>query len=975
MPQAAAFTKTQLMRSFLHQAAEYIYNKYPENISQICVVLPTRRASIYFKNALAQVATEGIWSPEISSMEDFICRLAKVEILEPIHLQLDLFDIMQDLDPHIEFDQFVAWASTLLEDFSRMDQEVVDTKKLFEYVSEAKALERWDPHRLGFQISPLVQKYFKLWDNLEKTYEKLRRKLKAEKQAYAGMAYRYVAENIEELAGRTTCHQFIFIGLNAISRAEEIIIRTLLHDKKAEMLFDSDDFYMADTAQNRAGQFLKKYKKAWPLPDWKWQQNLLQTDTKEINAIAVANASMQGKIAGQLLQDIRRQNPSAQVAIVLPDETMLLPVLHSISEDIPDYNVTMGLTFKGTPLYNLIDLLFDLHLTGVLQANANGYRVNMYHHLTVSKILTHPFIRRYEVYLNSLALNKSQQNLISNAAAEIIQKNRVLLSASELLQLGQEHPLFVALFKTWRNCDDIIASFYDLIDLLKTVYQFQPENPIETEYLYIFYTLVKKLDSIFDCRQQKISVRSFKKFLYENIAQTRLPFSGEPISDIQVMGFLETRALDFENLIILSVNENILPQPKKHKSLMPYDVLKAFGLPTYAEQESMTSYYFYRLLQRAKKINLLYVLPSDTYGSGEKSRFILQIQHHLVPANPNITFRDLTAVVEQHTSKNYEPDIIIQKDEQVLGSLRKALEKGFFPSHLNMYINCSLQYYFSKIAGIQETVEVEENIGADQFGNIVHKVLEDYFRPFQESKILLTAADVNKMLATLPKQVELAFKAGPLKHVPEQGMNYLLAKIATQVLESYLKKEAASPDLPLHILSLEQKMEAVLPVEIGGEMVWVKIAGKADRIDASEKAVRVIDYKTGLVTPADLKIRPEHVKEHLLTDRKYDKVRQLWLYRYLMAKQLEAEGGSMPPLPARRVEAGIISFRNLNAGLMTSDIAFSEEAAGTTVDFISATETYLKNFVREMLDPTQPIRKTQDLEVCQYCPYRGICAR
>jgi ATP-dependent helicase/nuclease subunit B len=963
------------MKSFLHQAAEYIYHKYPENISQICVVLPTRRASIYFKNALAQVATEGIWSPEVSSMEDFICRLAKVEVLEPIHLQLDLYDIMLDLDQHLDFDQFVTWASTLLEDFSRMDQEVVDTKKLFEYVSEAKALERWDPHRLGFEISPLVQKYFKLWDNLEKTYEKLRQKLKAEKQAYSGMAYRYVAENITELVSRTTCHQFVFIGLNAITKSEEIIIRTLLNDKKAEVLFDSDDFYMEGDSQNRAGHFLKRYKKRWPLPDWKWQQNLLQTDTKEINAIAVANASMQGKIAGQLLQEIRRENPNAQVAIVLPDETMLLPVLHSIGEEVTDYNVTMGLTFKGTPLFNLIDLLFDLHLTGVLQPHASGYKVNMYHHLTVNKILTHPFIRRYEVYLNSITEDKNQHNLISNAAAEIIQKNRVLLSASEMLQLGQDHPLFGALFKTWRNCDDIISSFYDLIDLLKSVYQFQQENPIETEYLYIFYTLVHKLDNIFDCRQQKISVRSFKKFLYENIAQTRLPFSGEPISDIQVMGFLETRALDFENLIILSVNENILPQPKKHKSLMPYDVLKAFGLPTYAEQESITSYHFYRLLQRAKKINLLYVLPSDTYGSGEKSRFILQLQHHLVPANPNITFRDLTAVVEQHESKNYQPDIIIQKDEQVLASLKKALAKGLYPSHLNMYVNCSLQYYFAKIAGIQETVEVEEEIGADQFGNIVHKVLEDYFRPFQESKILLTANDINKMLATLPQQVKKAFKAGPLQHMPEQGMNYLLTKIATQVLENYLQKQAASSDLPLHILSLEQVMETILAVEIDGEVIPVKIAGKADRIDATEKVIRVIDYKTGLVMPADLKIKPDHVKEHLLTDRKYAKVRQLWLYRYLMAKQLEADGKLEGDIPAQKVEAGIISFRNLNAGLMTSDIAFTNETTGNPSDFILTTEEYLKEFVRNMLDPAQPIHKTQDLEVCQYCPYRGICAR
>lgn len=963
------------MQTFLHQAAEYIYSKHAENISQICVILPTRRASVYFKNALAQVATEGIWSPEVSSMEDFVTRLARVEVLEPIHLQLDLFDIMQELDPNIEFDQYVTWASTLLEDFSRMDQEVVNTGKLFEYLSEAKALERWDPKRAGFDISPMLKKYFKLWDNLQEAYTRLKKKLRAEKQAYIGMAYRHVAENVLDIVQKTTCSQFIFVGLNALSRSEQVIIRTLLKEHKAEVLFDSDEFYMNEQTQNRAGYFLKRYKKQWQLPDWKWQQNLLLTETKEINAIAVANASMQGKVAGQLLQQIRQENPQAQVAIILPDETMLLPVLHSISEDIPDYNVTMGLTFKGTPLYNLIDLLFELHLTGVIQPNYAGYKVNRYHYLTVQKILSHPFIRRYEQYYNTITEDAAEQNLISQVLAEIITQNKVLVSAKELIDAGKEHPIFKALFRTWRNCDDIIASFYNLIDLLKQVYQFQAENPIETEYLYIFYTLVKRLDSIFDCREQRISVRSFKKFLYENIAQTRLPFSGEPISDIQVMGFLETRALDFENLIILSVNENVLPQPKSHKSLMPYDVLKTFGLPTYAEQESITSYYFYRLLQRAKRVNLLYILPSDTYGSGEKSRFILQLQHHLVPANPNITFRDLTAVVEQHESKTYEPDIVIQKDEQVLTSLKKALQKGLYPSHLNMYINCSLQYYFNKIAGLKETDEIEEKIGADQFGNIVHKVLEDNFKPFREKNLLVTAQDIDRMRAVLPQRVQLAFKTGVLGNVPEQGMNYLLLKVATQVLDTYLKKQAESPDLPLRIISLEQVLETVLEVNLEDEVINVKIAGKADRIDSTAKATRVIDYKTGLVNAADLKMKQEHVAENLLTNRKYEKVRQLWLYRYLMAKKMLADGSLSNLLFQPEIEAGIISFRNLNAGFMTSDIAFSDNKPETLESYIQHSEDYLRLFVQDMLNPAIPIRKTHDLEVCQYCIYRGICAR
>jgi ATP-dependent helicase/nuclease subunit B len=252
----------------------------------------------------------------------------------------------------------------------------------------------------------------------------------------------------------------------------------------------------------------------------------------------------------------------------------------------------------------------------------------------------------------------------------IVQDNRVLITANELLKLGENQTLFEVLFRSWRDCDDIIASLYKLIDMLHKMYSHQP-NTIETEYLYIFYTIVKRLDTIFDCREQKISVRSFRKFLNELIASQRLPFSGEPISDVQIMGMLETRALDFENLIILSVNENTLPAPKRHESLMPFDVLKQFGLPTYAETEGAMAYNFYRLLQRAKRVNLLYVLPSDTYGSGEKSRFVLQLQHDLAKRNPGIKLRDLTATVELRKTKKYDEDIVIEKDEQTLEQLRK----------------------------------------------------------------------------------------------------------------------------------------------------------------------------------------------------------------------------------------------------------------------------------------------------------------
>ncbi|WP_240731718.1 hypothetical protein [Hymenobacter radiodurans] len=361
--------------------------------------------------------------------------------------------------------------------------------------------------------------------------------------------------------------------------------------------------------------------------------DLLRTLSREIQFVGVANASMQGKVAGQLLGASRLQNPQAKVAIVLPDETLLLPVLHGLPpEAVPEYNVTMGLSFQSTPLFNLVDLLFEVHLTGIREGSPEtGYGVPRYHHLAVTKLLQHPFLRRYQQWLDKQENAPQYHGLLEHVCNQIVKRNAVLLPASELLHLGKQHPLVEALFATWDTCDDIIAACYTLIDLLKKAYQDQ-HSAIEAEYLYLFFTLVKRLDSVFDCREQRLSVRSFRRFLYEQMARTRLPFSGEPIADVQVMGLLETRALDFDHVIILSCNENVLPAPKRSNSLFPYDVLREFNLPTYADHEAATAHQFWRLLQRARKVDLLHVLPgAEGTRTGERSRFLLQIENDLAP--------------------------------------------------------------------------------------------------------------------------------------------------------------------------------------------------------------------------------------------------------------------------------------------------------------------------------------------------------
>ncbi|UPL51153.1 PD-(D/E)XK nuclease family protein [Hymenobacter sublimis] len=987
---------------FLTRMARELVAKYGPSgdLSDLVVVVPTRRAVVYLQNELSLAAEAGqaVWSPRIAAMEDYMVELAGVQVEEPIALQLLLFEILRDIDPKLDFDQFVGWSGLLLQDFSSLDQNLASPKKVFEYLSQAKALERWE---LGAE--PAAQSttaaYFRFWDDLEKVYRRLRRRMEQTHLAYPGLSYRLAVNRVQDrLEKEETLPQHVFIGLGLLSKAEEKLIRLLRKARRAEVFFDADAFYLERNSPNRAGQHLREYQELFDLP---WENfggpaELLRGLPREVRFVGVANASMQGKVAGQLLAESRRLNPTAKVAVVLPDETLLLPVLHGLPLDaVPEYNVTMGLNFQSTPLFNLVDLLFEVHLTGVREGSPEtGYGIPRYHHLAVSKLLQHPFLRRYQHWLDKQE-DARYHGLLDQVCRAIVKRHAVLLPAEELVELGRGHELIEALFATWNNCDDIIAACYTLINLLKQAYQDQ-HSAIEAEYLYLFFTLVKRLDSVFDCREQRLSVRSFRRFLYEQMKATRLPFSGEPIADVQVMGLLETRALDFDHIIILSCNENVLPAPKRHSSLFPYDVLTTFQLPTYADHEAATAHQFWRLLQRARQVDLLHILPgAEGTRTGERSRFLLQIENDLAVQNPGLVLRDLTVTSEAAasdssgksvaastqatrqppiaTSSKDAPDLVLEKDTGMLLALRDVLTKGLSPTGLNQYLNCSLQFYFQRVAHFRENDEVEEALGPDGFGTVVHEALEELFGPFQQNKQPVTAQDITGLVKLAPIMVAKALRREEDgRHArADEGLNHVLGQVASQLVRRYLESLLEQPDaLPLLIQSQEEALQTTVYVPLPtGEKLPVSLVGFADRVDQlPDGRLRVVDYKTGMVEKYHLQLLkrgegPADAVQRLLTDATpaADKVRQLWLYRFLLA-----QGGR----PA--ADAAIISLRNLGAGPMSADMSF---LTADNQDFVQHSEQLLSQLVNRILDPEEPIRKTDDLEKCQYCPYRGICAR
>ncbi|GAA4385244.1 PD-(D/E)XK nuclease family protein [Hymenobacter koreensis] len=1001
-------TNDTALQPFLRQAAQDLLRRFTgTELSDLVVVVPTRRAVVYLKNELALAAPlgEAVWSPRVAAMEDYMVELAGVQVEEPIALQLLLFDILREIDPKLDFDLFTGWSALLLNDFSALDQNLADPASLFEYLSEAKALERWD--LTDTPPTPSVAAWFRFWDDLGNVYTRLRRRLKAEGLAYPGLAYRLAVNRLQDRLRDTPelVPQHVFLGLGILSKAERRLLKLLLKERKAEVRFDTDRFYLDGDSPNRAGLPFRRLADSLDLAPTAFgfadtgAEELLRTLPRTVRMIGVANNSMQGKVAGQLVVESLQRNPGASVAVVLPDETLLLPVLHGLPpEQVPQFNVTMGLSFRSTPLFNLIDLLFEVHLTGVREGEAGpDYGVRRYHHLTVTKLLAHPFLRRYENWLDQQPEQAQFHGILDDICRQIVQRNAVLLSEHELRELGRHHPLVEALFRPWRNCDDVVKACYEVIELLRDVYR-QEHTAIEAEYLYLFYTLVRQLDSAFDCREHRPSVRSFRRFLYDQMGRTRLPFSGEPIAQVQIMGLLETRALDFDHIIILSCNENILPAPKRNGSLFPYDVLTRYGLPTYADHEAGTSHQFWRLLQRARRVDLIHILPgAEGVRTGERSRFLLQIQNDLAAQNPNLEVLDLVASATvtpdgremggevargSEGNQKFEGDLVLEKDAEMRGAIRGVLERGLSASGLNQFLTCSLQFYFSRIAKFKEQEGVEEDLGADVFGTAVHYVLEHLMQPFVAEKRPITAEDIVSFKAQVPDLLErgLALEDGaetdkPRQQLPDEGLNHVLRGVGRHLVQRYLDSliTQIENDGPLRVVGLEEGLVGDVTVETAdGERVAVHLIGFADRVDElPDGRRRIIDYKTGSVHGASLNLMggarskrtPEEAFERLVSEAGggADKVRQLWLYRLMLAQRGFAAA-----------EAAIVPLRSPDPSPLEADLSFL--TAGE-LSFEQASREVLTRFVDRMLDPKEPIRKTDDLNVCQWCSYKGICAR
>ncbi|UPT69083.1 MAG: PD-(D/E)XK nuclease family protein [Sphingobacteriales bacterium JAD_PAG50586_3] len=814
-------------------------------LSEVCIVVPNRRAGLFIRNIIADNATGPVWSPSIYAQDDFMAHLSNYTVADRLTQLFYFYEIYKEIEGEEAkaFAEFIHWAPTLLADFNEIDQYLADTRQLFAYLNEAKAIDLWN---MGHELTDFQKKYLHFWGQMKQFYATLTSTLSAKGLAYQGMAYRKAAENLEEAEGNIGWDKVYFLGFNALTTAEEKVMKYLSKIKKAEIFWDADTFYM-ENPNHEAGKFLRKYREYFGEENFNWVENHLSNPEKEIEIIGVSGNAAQAKLAGQILEDLsaERGGKMAGTALVLADEGLLLPVLNSLPQNIDAINVTMGYPLKYTPVASFIDAVFSLHISSL--KFSEGRKESRYYHKDIITLASHP--------LFSLLTGKELS--ATNPLNTISKRNYVFLSKSLIDDLFSNGIGNTIVFNVQREDSYVIPFVEHLLNIVITlkdklleVMEAEPGSELTLEYLYTYHRYLKKLITLLGENPLVADLQTLRLLFNQLISNTTIPFYGEPLRGLQVMGMLETRTLDFENIVLLSANEGVLPQGKGGHSFIPFDIKREYELPTYSDKDSIFGYHFYRLLQRAKKVWLLYSTQTDGgIGGKEKSRFITQLVNEL--KGPKIEQK----LLEIPLGTAHDNVISFKKTPAVIEKLTQIGQgdKGFSPSALTMFIRCPLQFYFRYVAGLKENEEVEETLEAATMGTVIHKVLETLFKPYLNQ--LLKTEHVDTMQGLAPMVIDHVFNEllGPENY--QYGKNLLIYRVSKRFVENFLsfQKQLLQDDtgkgFDTVVTNLEQPLAA--PFTVAG--IEIKIAGNADRIEQSGNDIRLIDYKTGKVDNAELK--------------------------------------------------------------------------------------------------------------------------
>jgi ATP-dependent helicase/nuclease subunit B len=682
------------MQTFIKDVIDHLNQNEP-NLSELTFILPSKRAGVFLLEHLKNHTTHTHFSPSILSIEEFIEELSQLCILPHTTLLFEFYSVYKntysgELD---SFDKFSKWAGTLLQDFNEIDRHLIEAHKVFSYLKAIQEInsKHWS---LENQNSSVIANYLKFWNSLEELYTHFKNHLLDQKLGYQGLIYREAFNNLELYIQEQKDKRLVFLGFNALNTAERKIIQELLHHDMAQIFWDIDASFIEHSSHD-AGLFIRQYKKwnYFKTNKFNWQHNYYQAK-KHISVIGVPKQVAQAKYIGNLLLSLKASNTNLnRTAVVLGDETLIYPLLSSIPSEIDQVNITMGLALKTVPLTAFFNQLIKI------QKN----NPKTFYYKDVLALLSHPIVG---------ALFDSSQNHAHEIIRSINKTNLTQISCADIIKLSPGNSyVFQLLFKSWQGDVSIaLKTIIQLIFKLKSQLDLdKAKNKLNLEYLYQFHSIFSSISHLNSRYNYINSISTLYNIYNEILIEETIDFEGQPLKGLQIMGMLESRVLDFETVIISGVNEGILPAGKTNNSFIPFDVKLENGLPTYREKDAVYAYHFYHLIQRAKKVYILYNTEPDVLNGGEKSRFISQLEIENV--HP-ITSKYISPANPKHRPSLFN----IKKNEAIILDLKEMAKKGFSPSALLTYIRNPLDFYYQRILGIYEHDSMEETVEANTLG-------------------------------------------------------------------------------------------------------------------------------------------------------------------------------------------------------------------------------------------------------------------
>ena len=959
------------MESFLKLVAADLYKHTEGNLAHTAVVFPNKRAGLFFNEYLAQESDSPIWSPAYVSISELFRSLSPWEVGDPVKLVCELYKIFRRETQSTEtLDDFYFWGEMLISDFDDADKNKVDTDKLFSNLQDLRNImddytfiddEQEEAIRQFFQNfsierrTALKERFISLWDVLGNIYKGFRESLASQNIAYEGMMYRHVIEHLD--VDKLPYEKYVFVGFNVLNKVEHTLFTQLRDAGKAVFYWDYDEFYKRENRQavtHEAGEFIRRNLRDFPspLPDELFN-NL--SKPKEVHYIASSTENAQARYLPQWIRN-NLTTPEKETAVVLCNEALLQPVLHSLPAEVKHVNITMGFPLSQTPVYSFLIALLELHTHGF------NFKSGRYTFQSVVTLLKHPYTRQLT----------GQAELLEK---ELTGNNRFYPLPGELGKDEFLTRLFTPLSGNLNLCIRLSETLQQVAGIYQTNTSGTGDtdafNQLYRESLFKAYTTINRFRTLIEEDELTVQPETFRRLLVKVLSATNIPFHGEPAIGMQVMGVLETRNLDFRHLVLLSVNEGQLPKSGGDSSFIPYNLRKAFGMTTIEHKIAVYAYYFYRLLQRAERITLMYNTSSDGLNRGEWSRFMLQF---LIEWPHPITRQFLEAGQSpQGTSPitvEKTPDVM--RRMQSLFDVRANPKAKFSPSALNYYLDCPLKFYYRYVAGLSAPDEVSAEIDSATFGSIFHYAAEHIYKDLTTHGKVIHKEALETLLRNevkLQDYVDAAFKE-LFFHVPQNekpeynGVQLINSAVIARYLKQLLQNDLRYA--PFTFVASEIEVDEPIDIQTPKGVIKSRIGGIIDRMDSKDGTLRIVDYKTG--GDADT---PPNVESLFVPDKKRSNyVFQTFLYATILCRKQ----------PTMKIAPALLYIHRAATETYSPVIQMGEprKPKEAVEDFSNYEKEYrerVQGLLEEIFHPEKSFTQTETIEKCAYCDFKALCRR